>query len=311
MAFFLPVDLFGNYVDGYELGRKAINEDRINDENVIAKRIQNTHDLSTLDGRIADTSNKYFDNYLGYQVNEASQPGKLDMAQLGNIIAQDNLLFGSNPINRQNNLRFLEAQQRAQLAAVNATARASNLAGYPAAVTTGTGTAAGTGVGTTKVAGGLALDGWGIPNQTADRVMQDNPRNNNTSIVGTPATQSPQGRGTFLGGAGSQLYGQPQGVVETSPVVQEPLFTGAVPPTVQSIPLQQSQVPAPGYDAAILNNIVNQIQLGIDAGHDPLTMIQGLPAEIVVAMAQAGSLPDGVYQLNDGSTLTIQGGAIL
>lgn len=310
MAFFLPVDLFGNYVDGYELGRKAINEDRINDENVIAKRIQNTHDLSTLDGRIADTSNKYFDNYLGYQVNEASQPGKLDMAQLGNIIAQDNLLFGSNPTNRQNNLRFLEAQQRAQLAAVNATARASNLAGYPAAVTTGAGTGTGTGAGTTRVAGGLALDGWGIP-KTAEQVVQGSPRNNNTSIVGTPATQPPQGAGTFLGGAGSQLYGRPQGVVETSPVVQEPLFTGAVPPTVQSIPLQQAQAPAPQYDMATLNNIVNQIQLGIDAGHDPLTLIQGLPAEIVVAMAQSGSLPDGVYQLNDGSTLTIQGGAIL
>lgn len=101
MAFFIPVDLFGSYTDGWELGRKSVWDDRVQQENVTAKRLENTHSASTLDGRIADTQNKYFTNYLDAQVRERQQPGQFAVADLFNIQSVDNLAVGSDPYYRR------------------------------------------------------------------------------------------------------------------------------------------------------------------------------------------------------------------
>lgn len=101
MAFFIPVDLFGSYTDGWELGRKSVWDDRVQQENVTAKRIENTHNASTLDGRIADTQNKYFTNYLDAQIRERQQPGQFAVADLFNIQSVDNLAVGSDPYYRR------------------------------------------------------------------------------------------------------------------------------------------------------------------------------------------------------------------
>lgn len=103
MAFFIPVDLFGKYVDGYELGRKSINEDREVDERLIASRLANSHQANTLESRIADTNNQAYDNYLKYQVNERKQPGNLAAADLYNITSLDAYDVGAQPGMRRTN----------------------------------------------------------------------------------------------------------------------------------------------------------------------------------------------------------------
>lgn len=126
MAFFIPVDLFSPYVDGYELGRKSVHDDRKNEQEYIEAVLANQYSADTLNSRVADKNNEAYDNYLRYQVNERKQPGQLASADLFNITQQDALTIGQREDMRRANM---DTHRNNILAARNA-ARASRSAGY-------------------------------------------------------------------------------------------------------------------------------------------------------------------------------------
>lgn len=276
MAFFIPVDLFGSYTDGWELGRKSVWDDRVQQENVTAKRIENTHNASTLDGRIADTQNKYFTNYLDAQIRERQQPGQFAVADLFNIQSVDNLAVGSDPYYRR------AAQDTTQNNIIAARNYSRALARQPYGVQGG-------GVAGTVAQQAATQTQTPVPNggffslssdsQTAkeQQVPAGLPSGFNLNEVGSGQTV-PQQRGPnmgmVVGGAANQFFDQS---------VQQPQQAMIQPPV------------GPELTGQNLENAIVSFGTMVQQGTPINKILQGMPSNQLAALVQHEAIPPGEY----------------
>lgn len=295
MAFFIPVDLFGSYTDGWELGRKSVWDDRVQQENVTAKRIENTHNASTLDGRIADTQNKYFTNYLDAQVRERQQPGQFAVADLFNIQSVDNLAVGSDPYYRR------AAQDTTQNNIIAARNHSRALARQPYGVQAGgvagaTAQQAATQAQAQVPAPGGGFFSLGSNTQTAQGQQAPagpasgfnlNEVGSGQVAGGRVAGQSqPQQRGPSMGmvvgGATNQFFGQPaqqpQQVVQQVP--QQAMFQPPVGPELTGQNLENALI-----------SFGTMIQQGVPINR----VLQSIPSNQLTALVEQGAVPPGQY----------------
>ena len=297
MAFFIPVDLFGSYTDGWELGRKSVWDDRVQQENVTAKRIENTHNASTLDGRIADTQNKYFTNYLDAQTRERQQPGQLAVADLFNIQSVDNLAVGSDPYYRR------AAQDTTQNNIIAARNYSRALARQPYGVQGGgvAGTVAQQAAAqaqaqtqTPTLDGGTFSLGSNTQTSQGQQVPAGPPSGFNLNEVGsgqvsggqvTGQTQ-PQQRGPnmgmVVGGATNQFFSQS---------TQQPQQT------VQQAPQQAMIQPpvGPELTGQNLENAIVSFGTMVQRGTPINKILQGMPSNQLAALVQHEAIPPGEY----------------
>lgn len=337
MAFFIPVDLFGNFAEGWETGRKSVWDDRKQNEEVMSKRIVNIHDADTLYGRIQDTNNKYFDNYLGYQVNERKQPGKLAEADTYNVGATDSRDVAYEPGQRSLNKQTIRANNRYALAASNA-ARAGLYGG-------GGGSGGGVGATTTsptnQVAsynfsqgerggggGGDAAGGsssmFSFENPKPGQKVGDPPVGAvERSVIGNgpasridyatykareereraeqvAARQGGTNQLLTLGAAGSANILNPSDDAAQPPMVPNPI-RGRVRTTIEKAgPASQEEM------EANINYIQQRMQelTGLDPSlvyseEDEEALYGGIPDEQIMMLAQSGQLAPGIYQFSD------------